>query len=85
MVLFKSLSGSSRVVVKNFKYIFPCSLLIFLGLFRQLMVDNSKEIKYSYYPTTNFSKIEKEYRKKFNLIMLDDESEETGKECTLGN
>jgi len=49
------------------------------------MVDNNNEIKNSYYPTTTFSKIEKEYRKKFNLIMLDDGPKETGKECTLGN
>lgn len=49
------------------------------------MVDNNKEIKCSYHPTTNFSKIEKEYRKKFNLIMSDDGPADTGEECTLDN
>ena len=82
MVVFKSLSGSSRV--KTFVISFLCGLLLFLGLI-QRMVNNNDEIKLIQYPTTTLSKIEKEYRMKFNLMMPDDGSEEIGEECTLGN
>ena len=84
MAVFKSLSGSSYRVKTLFGISFLCGLLLFLGLI-QRMVNNNDEIKLSHYPTTTFSKIEKEYRMKFNLMMLDDEPEEIGVECTLGN
>lgn len=82
MVLFKSLWELSRA--KYVRISFLCGLLLFLGLLK-LMVNSDNEIKLNY-PTKLHSKMEEEYRKKFNLMMLDDGPEEiAGKECTLGN
>ena len=83
MILNKSLSGSSRV--KTFSIYFLCGLLLFIGLL-QLVVNlnsNSKEIKLNY-PTKTYSKIEEEYRKRYNLMTDQGLGEETGEECTLG-
>ncbi len=56
--------------------------LLLIFCFLQL-IGNNKEIKSTFSATTNYySNMEKDYRKRFNLMV--DEPEETGEECTLG-
>jgi len=81
MVTLKSLvvSFCSKSFSKK-KLIYSLSSLFLVLYLLHIMLANQKQIKYTDY--TTYSDVEREYRKRFNLM---DRPTEFDEECNLGN